>query len=277
LFPHDILTFLACSQGKFTAWWNQFGIPKQGLAAILIIIGLYFWIFGTRFENVNSTIINSAILGLILYSFITIFYPINMMICMVLGVGIAFLVVQWETANSMALGVVVGYIFGLLSYNLLIKAVQVNPQALYWTLLIGSIIFFLSLGACIKEYGVALAASLVGSYAIVRGISVYGGGYPDEQYVMLLVNKKEYTQFGRVFGPKIYAYIGGIFFLTIIGVWIQSAWIPAKTEKKDDKPVENKADENKPVATTSAVAENKPEVATESKPLIENPNPENKN
>jgi hypothetical protein len=174
---------------------------------------------------------------------------------MVLGIGTAFLVVQWETANSMTLGVVVGYIFGLLSYNLLIKVVPVNPQALYWSLLVGSIIFFLSLGACIKAYGVALAASLVGSYAIVRGISVYGGGYPDEQYVMLLVNKKEYTQFGRVFGPKIYAYIGGIFLLTIIGIWIQSAWIssaPAATTTEKKEGVENtQPKEEKPSATES--------------------------
>lgn len=188
------------------------------------------------------------------------------MICLVLGVGIAFLVVQWETANSMTLGVVVGYVFGLLSYNLLVKQVNMNPQALYWTVLLVSIVFFLTLGAAIQRYGVALAASLVGSYAIVRGISVYAGGYPDEQYVMLLVNKKEYTQFGRVFGPKIYAYIGGIFLLTLLGVWVQSAWIPAtpanqdgkKDEKPSDKPVNQDVQAGNQAATTQAANTNQP-------------------
>jgi hypothetical protein len=60
---------------------------------------------------------------------------------------------------------------------------------------------------------------------------------------MLLINKGEYTQFGKVFGPKIYAYIGGIFVLTAIGFWIQTYMVPAK--KEEEKPAD-------PNATTNA-------------------------
>ena len=109
-----------------------------------------------------------------------------------------------------------------------------------------------------KAYMVCLATSLVGSYALVRGISVFAGGYPDETYVMMLINKGEYTQFGRVFGPMIYLYIGGIFFMTAIGFWIQTYMVPEKP--KTDVPADNtdknvKEGDNKTTSAQDTVIE----------------------
>jgi hypothetical protein len=250
-------TKYACSSGRFSAWWNQFGMPKQGLAGILIALGLYFIIFGVYNWKTNSILINCGILGLILYSFLSLFVKVNLGLCMLLGVGIAFLAFNFEAFNAVILGVVVGYLFGSLLYNLLVKAVQINPQALYWSTLISCILFVSIAGGFMKAYMVVLATSLVGSYALVRGISVYAGGYPDETYVMLLINKGEYSQFGRVFGPKIYMYIGGIFFMTGIGFWIQSYMVPTKEEQKEapvpegEKPVQTNVGAQDPVKTTA--------------------------
>jgi len=225
----------ACSQGKFSAWYNQFGLPKQALAAILIVIGLYFLFFAAQFQRVSSLLINSSILGLILYSFINLFTQMNMLVCMILGVAIAFGVVYFESLNGIVLGIVVGYLFGSLFYNLEVKfVVGVNPQALYWSTLLICILFISIAGGFMQEYMVALSSSLVGAYAFVRGISVYAGGYPDETYVMKLINMKEYSQFGRVFGPKIYLYIGGIFALCAVGMVIQSMCLPKQEEKKPE-------------------------------------------
>jgi hypothetical protein len=235
----------ACSKGKFSAWWNQFGMPKQALAGCLIVIGLYFIIFGVYFWKTNSTLINCGILGLILYSFLTLFVKINLGLCMLLGIAIACVAVAFESFNAVILGVVVGYLFGSLLYNLLVKAIPVNPQALYWSTLIICILFISIAGGFMKAYMVCLATSLVGSYALVRGVSVYAGGYPDETYVMQLINNGEYTQFGRVFGPKIYAYIGGIFLLTGIGFWIQSTMVPKNPEEEVKKTEEVKVEEKK--------------------------------
>jgi hypothetical protein len=38
---------------------------------------------------------------------------------------------------------------------------------------------------------------------------------------MKLINMREYSQFGRVFGPLIYMYIGGIVLMTFVGCMIQ--------------------------------------------------------
>ena len=215
----------------------------------------------------NSILINCAILGLILYSFLSLFVKINLGLCMILGIAIAFIAFSFESFNAVILGVVVGYLFGSLLYNLLVKVVAgVNPQALYWTTLVTCILFISIAGGFMKAYMVVLATSLVGSYAFVRGISVYAGGYPDETYVMTLINKGEYDQFGRVFGPMIYVYIGGIFIMTGIGFFIQSFMVPekaaeevpAKTDQTVSDPLATKAEEVPVIKTADPIIVNPP-------------------
>lgn len=116
----------------------------------------------------NSLIINCSILGLILYSFLNLFLPINIMICLLLGIALAIAVLYFETANGMVLGVVVGFLIGNLFYNILMKLLQVNPQSLYWGSIIFCILFISFAGGFMKTYMVCLATALVGSYAFVR-------------------------------------------------------------------------------------------------------------
>ena len=87
---------------------------------------------------------------------------------MLLGIAIAFIAFSFPAFNSVILGIVVGYLFGSLLYNLLVKAIPVNPQALYWSILIICILFISIAGGFMKAYMVVLATSLVGSYALVR-------------------------------------------------------------------------------------------------------------
>jgi len=229
--------------------WNL----KKALAAIMIIIGLYFLLAGVYFKKFNSIMINCAILGLILFSFLNLFTKVNLALCMLLGVAIAFAAMEFEAFNGAILGIVVGYLFGSLSYNILIGVITVNPQALYWSTLIGCMVLVSLAGTFMKDYMVCLAASLVGAYAFVRGISISAGGYPDETYVMMLINHGEYSQFGRVFGSKVYAYIGGIFALTAIGYLIQSFCVPKNPEndkpKDGDDKKEDKKEEEQPLTS----------------------------
>ncbi len=134
----------------------------------MIIAGLYFLVFGAFFSKVNSLVINCSILGMILYSFINLFVPINIMICLLLGIALAIAVLYFEAANGMVLGVVVGYLIGNLFYNVLVKLIQVNPQSLYWGSIIFFILFISLAGGFMKTYMVCLATALVGAYAFVR-------------------------------------------------------------------------------------------------------------
>jgi hypothetical protein len=163
-----LIFYLVCDTQRFRAWWNQFAINKKGVGVVLIIAGLYFLVFGAFFSKVNSLVINCSILGMILYSFINLFVPINIMICLLLGIALAIAVLYFEAANGMVLGVVVGYLFGNLFYNVLMKFIQVNPQTLYWGSITFFILFISLAGGFMKTYMVCLATALVGAYAFVR-------------------------------------------------------------------------------------------------------------
>ena len=100
-----------------------------------------------------------------------------------------------------------------------------------------------------KTYMVCLATALVGAYALVRvlllltkGVSIFSGGYPDETYVMRLINSKEYQQFARIYGAQIYGYLLAIVLLTAAGMWFQSYFVPEKVETQGEKKVIKKDD-----------------------------------
>ena len=133
-----------------------------------MIIGLYFIIFGETFCSVNSILINSVVLGLIFYNISSLFYKINIGSCMIIGIIIAFAVYSFKRINSVMLGIIVGYVFGNLIYNIFIKFFNFNPQTLYWTTVISSILLISIVGGFIDEYMVSIATSLMGAYSLVR-------------------------------------------------------------------------------------------------------------
>ena len=240
----------ACPGEKFRAWYKQFGVPKKSIAVALILIGIYFLVFGNFLPKVNGFIINFAIQGLIYYSFLNIFTPVNLMICMVLGLIVAIAASFVQEVAPISLGVVIGFILGNLSYNIFVKFIPINPQTLYWGLIILFIVNFSVLGGFIQENMVVVASSLVGGYSFVRGISVFAGNYPDESYVMKLLNHGEYTQFGRVYGSHIYAYMSAILLTAAVGILIQIYLMPVQqeiasnSEDKTGKDEKNSKDQN---------------------------------
>ena len=50
---------------------------------------------------------------------------------------------------------------------------------------------------------------------------------------MKLINKREYNQFRRIYGPKIYGYLFSILLIAIIGIIFQSCC--CKLEKENEK------------------------------------------
>ena len=143
---------------------------------MLIIIGLYFIIFGETCWHINSILINSAILGLIINSVFSLFMKTNIGLCMLFGVIIAFTVFSFKSLNGITLGIVVGYLVGNLFYNILVKIIVFNPQVLYWSNIIVCTVCISIFGGFMDEYMVCVATSLVGAYSLVRVSIIFNIG-----------------------------------------------------------------------------------------------------
>jgi hypothetical protein len=58
----------ACPAGEFKPWHLNLKVGKVVVAIFLILIGLFFLIFGTKFSEITLTIILGACLSLILFT-----------------------------------------------------------------------------------------------------------------------------------------------------------------------------------------------------------------
>ena len=90
-----------------------------------------------------------------------------------------------------------------------------------------------------KKFIVIFATSLIGSYCIVRGISLFAGKFPDEITVIDLRSRGETEQLKALLTWQVYVYLAAIGLCTIISMIIQY-----KTYKEDGETVEGAKDAN---------------------------------
>jgi len=85
----------------------------------------------------------------------------------------------------------------------------------------------------------------MGAYALVRGVSFFLKGFPEEQLTFMLIKYREYNQLDDFLGPKFYAYLGSIVFLTIFGMIIQSCLFSPEPAKNPEQIEKANVDEEK--------------------------------
>ena len=96
------------------------------------------------------------------------------------------------------LGGYLGYIVGLLLYQLVLININSNPKVVFWITIIVCIVIFALLAIWLFKHSLILATCLIGSYSIIRGASLYIGHFPDEKKVMNLIANKEWEELKKV-------------------------------------------------------------------------------
>ena len=83
------------------------------------------------------------------------------------------------------------------------------------------------------ETVVIISTSFIGSYCIVKGISLYAGGFPNESYVIDLIKNKEFDTLNEVLTPIVYVYMVGWLVLFLVGLAVQNK-LRQDQEKKEE-------------------------------------------
>lgn len=89
-----------------------------------------------------------------------------------------------------------------------------SEEWLYWVILIGCAAVCFGVAYKIENTVVVGTTAFVGSYAIIRGISLYLGGFPSESELHDQIQKGAVSW--ETFDKKFYIYLGGIVLLTLI-------------------------------------------------------------
>ena len=181
----------ACPKITLGTLWHFFQAYYLGFGVIMIILGIYFLAFGGRYHQATMLMFGqfsfSAAAMILLFALI---YPKNapeyavwlsLIGSLGLGYGVGYLVQKYARVGVLLIGAWMGALLGSLIYASIIVKIQGESTlvALWLTILICSIAVAI-LSQVFFDHTVIVGSAIVGSYVLVRGISVYIGGFPNE-------------------------------------------------------------------------------------------------
>lgn len=86
-----------------------------------------------------------------------------------------------------------GFCLGLILYNTFIYKIDGDGKVAFWCTTIGLGVIAGLLSLWLFWHAIILSTSIIGAYGIIRGVSMYAGGFPDEMelYYLLKMGKLE--------------------------------------------------------------------------------------
>jgi hypothetical protein len=175
----------------------------------MIIIGLFMITYGTRFIQITFVIILGSIFMQIFLKFYESghientnpdFLWIFILLGFSVGVGVAFFTIAVITFVKISIGGYLGYIFSSIFYQFILRYIETtNPKLIFWITVSISILIGIFLIIFMVKQIMIVATSLIGSYIIIKGISLYAGRFPNEEVIFEMLKNQEYDQLSEVF------------------------------------------------------------------------------
>jgi hypothetical protein len=176
------------------------------MGAVVIILGIFLIFLGAKFLKVTILIVGtiSSITILFLFYF-NIFSPENeKTVWILLGIGaimgltLGYLMIKFTKGVTMLIGGYLGYLVSIFVYNMMLKYIHSNPHIVYWVNTIGCIFLFALLSLWIAKITLIVSTSVMGGYAVVKGVSFYIGYFPSESVIRDLIKYEEYDELKEV-------------------------------------------------------------------------------
>jgi len=143
---------------------------------------------------------------------------ILLLLAVLFGAITGYLATSLPKIGFMALGLWFGFILAFIINNLFLYKIEVDPPGLllYFLMAVFGLIFAL-LSMCIWREICIMATSFLGSYLVIRSLSLYIGHYPNELSLDKQIKYKELANVGWEF----YVYFVFLIILTVFGAIVQ--------------------------------------------------------
>ena len=219
---------------------------KYIFGSALILIGLFELFLGQKLVTATIFIFSAAIVVLFVFVFFfqfilpggidpTAFWFV-LAIAIIVGLVLGYFVAKYKDKFfGIIMGALLGYIIGQILYNLALNRININQTALQ------IIVYVLCIGVCIAlsillfNIVTIFATALIGAYAVIRGISIFAGGFPNETTIADLVKNEETEQLKNLLTWIVYLYLGGWVILFVIGLVVQIKIFAADKEEEKNK------------------------------------------
>jgi len=180
-----------CPVFSLHSLWQFFIYYSFVIGIFMILLGIFLLVFGGRYFKVTmflgGLLITTATIMLTL--FITVF-PTNTPFWAVwltlgvaagIGCGVGYAAFRWSRVGVLLIGSWIGALLGSLLYNIFIYIfAKSNPLLALWLTVAFSAILVAVLSMVFFDHAVILGSCICGAYMLVRGVSIYTGGFPNE-------------------------------------------------------------------------------------------------
>ena len=88
---------------------------------------------------------------------------------------------------------------------------------------------------CFKKMIIIVATSIIGAYIFIRGISLFGGGFPSEIQIMDLNREGESEQLKNLLTWQVYVYLSAMVVVAGLSIFAQYKFNKDDDEEEEDK------------------------------------------
>jgi hypothetical protein len=210
------------SIGKFFAFVTTYWIP---FAAALILLGVFLAFFGNKFvSGVIFIVTTLAFFILVGNLFFNLFMKnsrtawvqwVVIVLIAIVGAIVGGLLVKYRKLGISILAGWGGAMLGVLLTSIFFA----GSTAVYWIIIIGCAIVFAVAAYFLEKVMIQLITSFIGSYFLIRGISLFAGGFPNE--IELHEQIASHAVDWSTMDKAIYGYMTGIVLLTGLSFYFQ--------------------------------------------------------
>jgi uncharacterized membrane protein len=184
------------------------GVPALFAFLFVTVMLSSFGLFSVLEENVDTTGkgIIMAIVGFVIST--------------VVAVAAGFLAKTLKRVASGILGGIAGFFLGFLLYSLVFAMFIKSSPILLWAILIACSAVGIYLMYAKKNEMEAHATVFIGAYMIIRGLSFFLGGYPNEAQTFAQLKEGNFKLSGYVY----------LYFLLFVALNVAGTWVQHKTD-----------------------------------------------
>jgi len=212
----------ACYDFSVNPLFKWIGNQRILIGILLILGGLVLGILGKRFFKYSLCIVGTTVFTLASTLFVfSIFLSressngtgwIIFGVCFVVSMIGGLLLAKFFRIGVLVAAGWGGVTLGLILYNTFIYQIDGSSKAAFWISLIVMGLVCGIAGFYFCWPAIIIATSISGSYAFIRGISLFAGGYPSELEIINYIKEGQITKMPGSF----YGYMAGFLVLSII-------------------------------------------------------------
>ena len=232
----------ACVKYDFYVVWKFINDYVAFFAFALIVFGFFNCILGKKFAKITSFLLTLFSITVLVLIFSQYILPSGcaqwiMWVMLILGIILGstagyFVFNNHEKFLSFLVGGVAGFFLGEFLFNLFGNAIPGNLTVIHILFVLLSIIALVVLAYFIKNVIIIFATSFIGAYTLIRGISLFAGGFPSEFTVIDLKQRDELEQLEKILTWRVYVYLVFIVITTGLSIFIQ---FKINKEKPEDE------------------------------------------